>query len=351
MCELQQIPRCFTIAFDRDTTDLERAQRAVAILGAELESRIVERKAVLDDLPGVAAQFDEPFCNDSILPTDALSRITREQVTVALSGDGGDELLGGYHRFFRHLNLLEQPAPVRAAAKAVGYLARALPFDGGSVRRLQARAMDPAQQYARYHLLASARRRRALYSDRFLEALAHRPDDGDYLVGLHESSAARTEADRIASVDFRSFLPEHVLTKVDRLSMRYSLEVRVPVLGLNVVKRCFATGQGLKYERRKGRIVGGKRILKGVLRRRLPDDFVDLGKRGFSSPVRAWMGRPEVRRIRELLLTPEGGRLFDRAGLGRFLARNETGGRARNLMFTLLVLGFWLERHPDARLA
>jgi len=350
MCELRNTPRCFTIAFDRDRTDLERAQRAAAILDANLSSRIVERRSVLEDLPTVAAQFDEPFCNDSILPTDALCRMTSEQVTVALSGDGGDELLGGYHRFFRHLNLLAQPAPVRAASAAIGYLARAFPFDGGSVRRLQALSMTPAQQYARYHLLASARRRASLYAPDFLDALNNRPDDGDYLARLHESSAAHFEADRIASVDFQSFLPEHVLTKVDRLSMRYSLEVRVPVLQRDIVKRCFATDRRLKYEREKGRITGGKRILKVVLRRRLPDDFVDLKKRGFSSPVRAWMGAKEVRRVKELLLTPEGGRIFDRKKLGRFLAKNETGARARNLMFTLLVLGLWLERHPNAEL-
>lgn len=343
MCELRATPDCFTIAYDSDETDLERARQAAGILGARLHSRTVERRSVLEDLPAVAAQFDEPFCNDSILPTDALCRITREKVTVALSGDGGDELLGGYWRFFRHLNALGRPAPVRAAWAAAGFLARALPFDGGSVRRLQGRSMPPGARYARYHLRLSARRRASLYSRDFLDALGA-PDDGEYLAGLHAGSAATREEDRIASVEFQSFLPEQVLTKVDRLSMRYSLEVRVPVLARRIVQRCFATSSELKYERTGNRVTGGKRLLKDVLRRKLPDAFVDLPKRGFSSPVRRWIGRAEVEHLRDLLLSPEGARIFDRDRMRRFLDRHATGHQKRNALFTLLVLGLWLKR-------
>jgi asparagine synthase (glutamine-hydrolysing) len=346
MCELQHRPRCFTIGFDSDTVDMERAQEAARILGAELTSRIVERKSMLEDLAGVAAAFDEPFCNDSILPTDALCRATRESVTVALSGDGGDELLGGYDHFFRHLMRQAEPWWKRLPATAAGWAARALPFDGGTLRRLAARTMSPGHQYARFHMQASVRRRMGLYSDEFKEALGA-PDDGDYLARLHRRSTAKTESGRVASVDFQSFLPEHVLTKVDRLSMRHSLEVRVPVLSRNVIRRCFATPESLKYEHG---YTGGKRLLKDVLRRELPDEFVDLKKRGFSSPVRAWMGTAEVKRIGELLLTPEGARIFDQEKLGAFLKRHESGTGARFLLFTLLVMGLWVERHPGAAL-
>jgi len=267
----------FSIGFDDPRYDETRFAAAVAKhLGTEHQSFIVKPDAA-EDLPKLAAVFGEPFADSSALPTHYLARETRKHVKVALSGDGGDELFGGYERY-RAMQLAQ------AARKMPRFVRNIL---AGLPAKHPKSHLSKIRRFARSLELPDARRY-AQYMSLF------EPEQIDALIGnialprLVESvfgrlSVGRDPVEAAAATDRITYLPEDVLTKVDRGSMLHALEVRSPFLEHGLVARC----AGLRSPQL---LQGGpKRLLREAFARDLPEFVFRRAKMGFAVPIGQWL--------------------------------------------------------------
>lgn len=287
----------FTIGFEGSHHDeAPLALQVARHLGTTHTELYVSGADALAVVPRLPAMFDEPFADASQVPTALVCQLARGVVTVALSGDGGDELFFGYKRYeraLRNLKLLQRvPAPMRR------WLAR---HSRQSVARGQGEA-SRAGGFAAFAAEMGARGIGDVYRNRivrwrFPEAAvpgAVLPptlyDQAEPLQGLG------TPADAMMLADYSVYLPDDLLCKVDRASMAVGLEARAPLLDTHVAE--FAWSLPLAYKRGEG---GSKHLLKRVLRRYLPDAMVDRGKRGFGAPVSQWL-RGDLRDWADALL-------------------------------------------------
>jgi len=304
--------RSFTIGFEGSHHDEAPQAREVARhLQTDHTELYVTGADALSVVPLLPAMFDEPFADASQVPTTLVARLARSAVTVALSGDGGDELFFGYGRYERALRNLgwqqRVPAPLRRwfaraalthgeAARAGGIAAIAAEMGargiGDVYRNRVTRWRDPGAA------VPGARLAPTLY------------DEAEPLQGMG------TAADAMMLADFCVYLPDDLLCKLDRTSMAAGLEARAPMLDTRVVE--FAWSLPLAFKRRDN---ASKYLLKQLLRRYLPDSMVDRGKRGFGAPVAVWL-RGDLRDWADGLL--------DRERL-----------RAQGLLDSDLVHGLW----------
>jgi asparagine synthase (glutamine-hydrolysing) len=294
MQELSSRPvKTFTIGFEHSHFDESVYARDVAtILGCEhteVVCRLDDALALVSDIP---EHYDEPFADSSQIPTMLLSKITRQHVTVALSGDGGDELFAGYDRYYwaarteRMGSLI--PAPFRVAATCLlgvtGSVARTLssrtgyaPFIGVAGRTdvmLRLLTLLKHQEDPRYLY-----RWLPMSVMTFLDNQVCRYDPPS--IGVFDNNqvlkALNDMVSRIQYLDFKTYLPDDILQKVDRASMACSLEARVPLLDHRIVEFSFQVPQILKLSDNKG-----KQIMRQLLYRKLPASLVDRPKHGFS---------------------------------------------------------------------
>jgi asparagine synthase (glutamine-hydrolysing) len=294
--------RTYSIGFKEEGFDEALHARAVAAhLGTahtELYVSPVEAQKVIPELPTI---YDEPFADSSQVPTHLLSKLTREHVTVALSGDGGDELFAGYtrHRFAHAASSM--PALGRALACGLGV---AGPDLWERAFRLLPTRRRPRLAVEKMHKAA------ALFSagdENGYRSLVSAWDDPQSLVnGGVEPKGAIFDAgvvralpdplDRMQYLDTTTFLPDDILTKVDRASMAVALEVRVPILDHRVVE--FSWRLPPRFKMRRGR---GKWLLRQVLYRHVPKHLVERPKSGFAIPLGTWLRGPLRAWAEELL--------------------------------------------------
>jgi asparagine synthase (glutamine-hydrolysing) len=234
-------------------------------------------------LPEVVASHDEPFGDPSSIPTWYLCRMARKHVTVALSGDGGDELLAGYARYVtiaeEHRRLVRWPTLANQAYARLGSL---LPVES-RVRNKAVRAnLPPPARYAMFRTNFNAAMRRKLLSQEVLRQV-----DQDATSYLFKDVATPFREDDglspLMACDFATYLPDDVLTKVDRMSMAHSLEARVPLLDHRVVE--FLQTLPISYLFNRGRT---KNILRDIIEPHLPQEVLTHRKQGFSVPLKKW---------------------------------------------------------------
>jgi len=302
-----------------------------------------EPAAQLDEL---AWYFDEPHADPSDVPTLLVSRAAREHVTVALSGDGGDEIFGGYRRYVHDVaeNRLRGAigAPGRALARALGAV---YPKLDRAPRLFRAKTFlsnlgdDPARAYHRSVSQLSLAAVHAVLAPDLRAALAAH-DPFERFASHYERPRTDDALFRAQFVDFATQLPEQILTKVDRASMGVGLEVRVPLLDHRFVEANLVLPTGAKV--RGGR---GKHAFRRALRSRLPASILDGAKRGFDTPLRPWLAGPlagAARRAAQEL--PQ--EWFDRRALLAALDEHVGGGRDHSrLLWSLIVLEHWRRRH------
>ncbi|MFO0902170.1 MAG: asparagine synthase (glutamine-hydrolyzing) [Pirellulales bacterium] len=281
--------KTFTIGFPIKEYDETRYARLVADhLGTDHHEFQVTPDGV-DILPRLAWHYDEPFADSSAIPTWYVSQLTRQHVTVALTGDGGDELFAGYPRY-KAVALGQWIDRVPGLRSLLGAsLWQKLPSDGRQrslsrrwKRFAEAAALPPQRRYLEWISIFNETRRGQLYRDEFLQQLT----DGDpfaFLADAWRRSAGRDPVTSASLADLLTYMPCDLMTKVDIASMAHSLECRQPLLDPHVVE--FAAALPLRLKFRRGR---GKRLLRAAFGDLLPAEIWTRPKMGFGVPLDHW---------------------------------------------------------------
>ncbi len=303
-------------------------------------------------LPEIVARQDEPMADPSIVPTYLLSGITRKKVTVALSGDGGDELFAGYQHYlgFKFLQRLKKLGPVSSGTLALAK--RILPASTGYVSprhvadRLHGAVTAPTWLCVQKLLEAVAREKQLDLWQAPPQALNDRDAFYAETRALWDAFPAKNPLDRVFYLFFKQYMLDYILVKVDRCSMMHSLEVRAPLLDRDLVEFAFALPARLKL---KGST--HKYIFKQAVADLFPDGIVNRKKRGFLIPVAAWLKDQLQPLMHELLgedaLKRQG--LFQPKYVARMLIEHESGkADHREELWALLVLQLWLKSHSPA---
>ena len=339
--------KTFSIGFhEQEYDELPYARLIARRFGTDHHELILEPDAV-DVLDHFAWDLDEPFGDPSAIPTYLVSRLASRDVKVVLSGDGGDELFGGYDKYV--VEARDRPA-------------RFLP---GAIRTLLARVSDTLPEDAKgkdfLRYLSQPDGERYLYASTLFRA-EHR---SGLLTGAARDAVAaaqpeRSRLDRLAGpaghwlsvlqdLDFRHYLPLDILTKVDRMSMAHSLEARVPLLDHVFVEFAATIPADWKLHRGKTKYIFAK-----ALRGWLPDDVLDRPKKGFGVPFSRWFCGPLRPLVRELLLSERcrARGIFNEAYLQRLIARQQSGRPLELHLWTLMSFELWcrtfLDRKPSA---
>ncbi len=285
--------KTFTIGFQEAGYNEAVYAKEVAVhLRTDHTELYVSPRDALDVIPQLAFMFDEPFGDSSQIPTHLVSKLARQSVTVSLSGDGGDELFGGYSRYMNSLNVWELvgriPLSARQAAGAVFDHVSRLPWNKiTSHGRLATRF---------YHLAEISKMRSA--DELYWRFSSNWPQPGQVVIDGREPSAFHMApenaqllpefAERMMYLDFNTYLPDDILVKLDRASMATSLEGRVPLLDDHRIVE-FAWRLPLHTKIRAGK---GKWILRQVLYQYLPQRMVERPKMGFGVPIDSWLRGP-----------------------------------------------------------
>ena len=351
----------FSIGFDDPAFDESRyARLAAERFGAQHHAFVVEPRA-WETLPALAEQFDEPFADSSALPTWHVARETRRHVTVALTGDAGDELFAGYDRYRAvALTALLDRLPDSARALVGGPLARALPASARAKTRLRAarRLLEaagdrPEARYLRWVALFDEPARTSLYADAFVDQLAAGdPDDADadpaaLLERALNVAAKRDPVTRATVADLLTYLPGDLLAKVDQASMAHGLECRSPFLDHRVVELALAMPLRRKLRLRGGR---SKAILKTAFADLLPSAILHRPKMGFGVPVDRWFRGPLQAELRAVLLDPlaRSRGLFRPEAVAALLDEHTQGRRDHAYrLWALLMLELWFRKYLD----
>jgi len=338
-------PLALTVGFAEESFDeTSIAKETAAHLGLKLKV-LQQRAASIDDIDRLSWTFDEPFGDASALPTMLLCSAAAEHATVFLSGDGGDEAFGGYRRYLeaaRHGWISKVPS----AAKMVGYaLSRVMPLHSGLRYRL-AKATLPHDQMAAVFDGQGMTRDPALRSILPRDLLAQA---GDVLDSVHvnwENGSRLDSLSRQRALDYRLYLPDDVLVKVDRASMASSIEVRSPLLDYRVVEWAATLSPAALANGEEGKLP-----LRQLARLRLPAKTAHARKSGFGVPIGAWMRQPQWRSMITDRLMGDASRgcdLWDAAGASRLLDLHNRGRRDfSEYLWRLLVLDSWKRQHLD----
>lgn len=291
--------KTFTIGFDEgEFNEAEHARAIANHLGTDHHELYVSSRDALDVIPNLSRMYCEPFADSSQIPTHLISAMARQHVTVALSGDGGDESFAGYNRYLAGQNLWPRfqaiPAPLRGLAAKVLQTVPHAAYDAlGSVVPERRR---PSQLGDKMHKFAGMLGSRDL--DQFHARVVRFWDNVNaVVVGGAESTTWNDKAqsvhnianpiERMQALDMISYLPGDILTKVDRASMAVGLEARVPILDHRVVEYAWGLPMNMK-------IRGGetKWLLRQVLDRYVPRELIERPKMGFAVPLGDWLRGP-----------------------------------------------------------
>jgi asparagine synthase (glutamine-hydrolysing) len=347
--------RTFTMDFE-DQRFSEAAQaRAVAHhLGTRHTEMMVTAEQARDLVPALGTHSDEPFGDSSMIPTLLLSQLTRRHVTVALTGDGGDELFGGYHRqiwlprIFQAVRWLPDFARRRLAQWLASPALKERVLQLISILRVPLRMPDEKWDKL-INIIAQGNSLPALYRSslshvRFPETLFCDPIRGA-LSEMDSVPDSLGAFDRVCRADFSFYMPNDVLVKVDRASMRYGLEARSPFLDHRLVEFAFSLSQSHKVKGSKGKI-----LLRELLSEFLPPSLMSQPKMGFAVPLASWLRqglRPWAEDLLRTRWLRDGGLL--RPEPVQALWQDHLQGRDRHHeLWNVLMLLSWLEARAGA---
>ena len=334
--------KTFTIAFEqKEYNEADHARAIAHHLGTEHQEHLCTPHDALDVIPDLPDIYDEPFADQSAIPTYLVSKFTRKEVTVALSGDGGDELLGGYTRH------VSGPKIAKINNILPGFMRTPMAKTITCIPPERWQALKPYKPLFGQHMhkLAAAlasNNEAALYTS--LLSQWQKPPTAEKNVSPHELPPleAMRDAERLMLWDMLTYLPGDILTKVDRASMAVSLEARAPLLDYRLFEYVWSLPLSMKI--RNGR---GKYLLRQVLRRHIPDELFNRPKQGFNIPVDAWLRGPLRDWAEDLLdekaLDHHG--LLDKKTIRYAWAKHLKGqGHHTGALWTVLMFQAWYKR-------
>jgi asparagine synthase (glutamine-hydrolysing) len=302
-----------------------------------------------DLIDTLAELYDEPFADSSAIPTYRVCQLARKRVTVALSGDGGDENLGGYRRYRMHLmeQRLRSLLPLSARRPLFGFLGRVYPKADWAPRMFRAKttfqalACNEVDAYFHSVSILSDDMRRQLFSPAFRREL-----NGYQAVEVFRHHAREAQTDDplalIQYLDIKTYLVGDINTKVDRASMAHSLEVRAPLLDYKLVEWLAALPSAFKIRGNEG-----KYLFKKVMEPLLPNEVLYRPKMGFSVPLARWFRGPLRQRVRESVLgdTLAATGIFNPAYLRHLVDAHQSGARDYSAsLWTILMFEAFLRR-------
>jgi len=333
--------RTFSIGFEEPGFDEANDAREVAAALGTDHTELVVRPDVAALFRDLIAAFDEPFGDSSAIPTYLVCRLARSEVTVALSGDGGDELFAGYARYAEILGRMELLPVLRPLMRAV---ARRLPHGAPGRNRLLDLGRSRLGRYAATMLLPS----HPALGGIVRADLAPPTDDVEQAFAAWQTDLG--DADPVTAMtltDLRTYLPGDILTKVDRTSMAVSLEARVPLLDNAVVDFALTVPSDLKM--RNG---VGKWLLRRAIDGLVPPRVLQKRKQGFAVPLRRWF-RGELRPYVEALLGDSPAYAYaDRSAVRRMVQEHRSERRDHaGILWRVLVLDGWLRALGAGELA
>ena len=341
--------KTFSIGFEEDSFDESKYARAVAKhLDTEHYEDKLSATTAGDLIEDIGHWLDEPISDGSLIPTYLLARFVRKHVTVALGGDGGDELFAGYPMYYAH-NVAAKyntiPSFVRTGL--IEPLVNALPvstdnlsFDYKAKRFVRASKYDDITRHHTYFGSFSLEQQSSLFTSDVLAQTT-----ADIYRGVRElvdASDAKNVIERMQYADISYYLAEDILTKVDRAAMSVSLETRAPFLDPRVGQ--FAASIPVEYKL-KGK--SGKVILKEAMKDLLPHDILHRPKKGFGIPIAEWL-KGRLNGLMHDMLSPERLNkqgLFSPDYVGQLIREHETGKASHHKeLWTLLVFQIWFDR-------
>jgi asparagine synthase (glutamine-hydrolysing) len=338
--------KTFSIGFDEPQFDeLEHARRVAGHFGTEHHEFVV-RPDGLSILDRLIEHFDEPFADSSAIPTWYVSEIARRHVTVVLSGDGGDELFGGYDRYLPHPRVAQfDTLPLPGKRQVAGLLWPILPHGARGKNFLRHVSRSDDGRYLDSIAFFQPDEKAALYSADVRRALAGASAEDALAHHLARFSTLPAHS-RMMRFDFETYLPEDVLTKVDRMSMAHSIESRVPLLDNEVIEFASTLPASLKIHN--GR---RKHVLKEAARRLLPAEILDRRKQGFGVPLGVWFRGGLTDLFSDILRSPTTRQrgYFEPAFVDRIVSEHRAGKRDHTLrLWQLLVFELWHRQYLDS---
>jgi asparagine synthase (glutamine-hydrolysing) len=336
----------FTLGFEGESAVSEHshAERISRHIRSNSHVLMLKQSDLLSAFHGCLEAFDEPFADPAVLPTMFLAKLARQHVTVVLTGEGADEVFSGYGNYRKRVNEERISAFLGARYSPLRHLVRWLPARARKDRLLKAIGEPRARRYVTIPQVFDAALQPGLFSDGFLAA--RQSSMADYAERAYEECNSPYYIDRLMYVDARLWLPDDLLTKVDRATMAYSLEARVPYLDHKLFEFCARLDPALKQRGRTG-----KYLLKKLAEKLLPPEAVHRPKQVFMPPLAEWFAG---------LLKDEAQTALSARGVGRrgllrksavsalmeehYSGRRNHGGR----LWALLMLEKWFQRYaPD----
>ncbi|MGI8556628.1 MAG: asparagine synthetase B family protein [Pyrinomonadaceae bacterium] len=344
--------KTFSIGFEEDSFDESKYAREVAAhLGTEHYEDKLSVETAAELIPGIGRWLDEPLSDGSLLPTFLLSRFVRQHVTVALGGDGGDEIFAGYPMYYAHkvarvydsIPKFMRSGVIEPVVNSLPVSSKNLSFDYKAKRFVAASKYDLVTRHHSWFGSFSIEEQNQLLSENVLAQTS-----GDIYAGakrLLKICDADAEIEQMQFLDMNFYLAEDILTKVDRASMAVSLEVRAPFLDQRVAE--FAAALPLEYKLNGN---NGKYILKETVKNLLPKSVTKRAKKGFGIPIAEWLKGRLNPLLRDLLaadrLRKQG--LFNADFVQKMLEEHENGVASHHKqLWTLLIFQLWYDNFLD----
>ncbi|TCI04444.1 asparagine synthase (glutamine-hydrolyzing) [Corallincola luteus] len=318
--------KTFSIGFSEpEFNEAEHAARVAKHLGCEHTELYVDANDALALVPEMASVYDEPFADSSQLPTYLVCQMARQHVTVALSGDGGDELFAGYSRYQgigqRWQAIQRMPAAVRKIT--AGLMGGAAKVTGSGRFRVRQAWLNSPSLLSLYE--------DSIYPRQMLDLLQHPETSQAPLIDLADDMTA------MQLYDITSYMVDDILVKVDRASMAHSLETRIPLLDHRLAEYALSIPNQFNVE---GGV--GKQVLRQLLYRYVPQEMVDRPKRGFAVPIAQWLRGPLLPWAQTLINTPDP---YLKQAMVEQLWRSHQSGQDRSRsLWTILMFRDWYQK-------